>query len=196
MSDYTPQKAEILWSNIANGTQLTTFTTEASLMGGIVIPKLYAGFFDQNDKLGRTLKLKAWLKFGSTTTGPTMLISVRLFPHGTAFSAGGGILLGATAALTMAASQTAAPAELELDIVCDNPNEGATTVITSFGKLWGPKAFASPFGGTIPDNNVTANTISTYDAMQNYDMYISCTCGTSNAANTAQLFRGKLIGER
>lgn len=196
MSDYTPQKNEILWANIAPGTQLNTFTTEASLMGGIVIPKIYAGYFDQNDKLGRTLRLRAMLKMGSTTTGPNFTITPRLFVHGTAFSAGGGIALGVFAVVQMAASQTLAPAFMDLDIVCDNPNEGATTVITTTGELRSPKGFVSPFAATLPDNNVVTNTISNYDAMQNYDLHIGVACNTSNAANLIQLWRGKLYGER
>jgi hypothetical protein len=195
VSDYTPSKNEVLWANIAPGTQLATFTTEASLMGGILLPKIPAGYFLNNTSVGRTLKLKAWLKIGSTTTGPTMQFSLRLFAHGTAFSAGGGILLGTHAAQTMAISQTAAPVELEADMWMDNVNEGAASVLTTFGKVWSPKGFVSPFGATIPDNNVTTNTVSTFESMTTYDLHISCTCGTSNAANTAQLFRGKLYGE-
>ena len=195
MSDYLAEKNEVLWSNIAAATQLNTFTTEASLMGGILLPKIPGGYLFNNTKVGNTLKLVAYIKLGSTTTGPTMQFSLRAFNHGTAFSAGGGILLGTTAALTMAASQTAAPARLVIDITCDNVNEGAASVLTTFGEIYGPKAFASPFGGTIPDNNVTSNTISNFDAWQTYDLHLSCICGTSNAANTAQLFRGKLYGE-
>jgi hypothetical protein len=195
VSDYTPTKNEVLWSNISAGTTLATFTTEASLMGGIIVPVIPGGYFLNNNSTGRTLKLKAWGRIGSTTTGPTMIWSVRLINHGTAFSAGGGILLGATAALTMAASQTLAPWELELDITMDNPNQGATSVVTSLGKVWSPKGLASPFGGTIPDNNVTTNTLSTFDDWQTYDLYISLTCGTSNAANLGRLDRGKLYGE-
>lgn len=195
MSDYTDAKSEVLWSNIAAGTALATFTTEASLMGGIVPAVIPGGYFFNNTSVGRTLKLKAWLKIGSTTTGPTMQFSIRVFNHGTAFSAGGGVLLGTHAAQTMAVSQVLAPVELEVDMIMDNVNPGATSVLTTFGKVWSPKGFVSPFGATIPDNNVTTNTVSTFDAWQTYDLYLSATCGTSNAANTAQLFRGKLYGE-
>jgi hypothetical protein len=199
VSDYTPTKGEILWANIAPATGLATFTTEASLMGGILVPNIPAGYFLNNQSVGRTLKLKAYLKVGSTTTGPTMQFSIRIFPHGTAFSAGGGILLGTHAALTMQASQTLAPVVLEADMVMDNVNEGATSVLTTFGEVRGWKAFSATAGvvsgAPIPDNNVATNTVSTYDRWVTYDLYLSCTCGTSNAANTAQLFRGKLYAE-
>jgi hypothetical protein len=195
MSDYTPTKNEVLWANIAVGTQLNTFTTEASLMGGVLIPEIPAGYFLNNMSVGRTLKLKAYFKIGSTTTGPTMQFSLRIIPHGTAFSAGAGILLGTHAAMTMAVSQTAAPVIMEADVTMDNVNPGATSVLTTFGSVRSPKGFVSPFEATIPDNNVTTNTVSTYDAWVTYDVYLTCTCGTSNAANTAQLFRAKFYGE-
>ena len=195
MSDYTPTKNEVLWSNIAAGTTLATFTTEASLFGGIVLPKIPGGYFFNNNSVGRTLRMKIYGKIGSTTTGPTMLWSLRAFNHGTAFSAGGGILLAASAALTMAVSQTLAPWEMDIDMTMDNVNEGATSVITTFGKVWSPKGLASPFGGTMPDNNVSTNTLSTFDAWQTYDLHLSLTCGTSNAANLGRVDRGKMYGE-
>jgi hypothetical protein len=195
MSDYTPAKSEILWSNIAPGTQLATFTTEASLMGGIVVPNIPAGYFLNNTSVGRTLKFRAYGKMGSTTTGPNFTITPRLFNHGTAFSAGGGIALGVFAVVQMAASQTLATYQLDLDMTMDNVNEGAASVLTTFGLLSCPKGFVSPFVSTLPDNNVATNIVSTIDRWQTYDLHIGVACNTSNAANLINMQRGKLYGE-
>jgi hypothetical protein len=195
MSDYTPTKTEVLSASIANGTTLATFTTEASLMGGIIVPKIPAGYFLNNQSLGRTLKLRAYGRMGSTTTGPIFTITPRLFAHGTAFSAGGGVLLGTFATLIMAASQTLAPYQLDLDMWMDNPNEGATSVLTTFGLINSPKGFTSPFMVTLPDNNVTTNTVSTFDAWATYDLHIGVACNTSNAANLIRMDRYKFYGE-
>jgi hypothetical protein len=195
MSDYTPTKTEVLSASIANGTTLATFTTEASLMGGIIVPKIPGGYFFNNQSLGRTLKFRAYGRMGSTTTGPIFTITPRLFAHGTAFSAGGGILLGTFATLIMAASQTLAPYQLDLDMWMDNPNEGATSVLTTFGLINAPKGFTSPFMVTLPDNNVTTNTVATFDAWTTYDLHIGVACNTSNAANLIRMDRYKFYGE-
>jgi len=195
MSDYTPTKTEVLAASIASGTQLNTFTTEASLMGGVLLPKIPAGYFLSNTSVGRTLKFRAYGKMGSTTTGPNFTITPRLFTHGTAFSAGGGVLLGTFAVVQMAASQTLAPFQLDLDMWMDNPNEGATSNFTTFGLINSPKGFVSPFMATLPDNNVTTNSITTFDAWATYDLHIGVACNTSNAANLIQLFRYKFYGE-
>jgi hypothetical protein len=195
MSDYTPTKTEVLSASIANGTTLSTFTTEASLMGGIIVPKIPGGYFLNNQSLGRTLKLRAYGRMGSTTTGPIFTITPRLFVHGTAFSAGGGLLLGTFATLIMAASQTLAPYQIDLDMWMDNPNEGAASVLTTFGLINSPKGFTSPFMVTLPDNNVTTNTLSTFDAWATYDLHIGVACNTSNAANLIRMDRYKFYGE-
>jgi hypothetical protein len=195
MSDYTYTKTEVLSASIAAGTQLATFTTEASLMGGILVPKIPGGYFLNNTSVGRTLRLKAWGKMGSTTTGPNFTITPRLFNHGTAFSAGGGILLGTFAVVQMAASQTLAVWDMDLDMSMDNVNEGALSNFTTFGKITCPKGFVSPFVATLPDNNVTTNLVTTFDAWQTYDLHIGVACNTSNAANLINLQRYKLYGE-
>lgn len=195
MSGYTMSQCEVLSSSIAAGTQLATFTTEASLMGGIILPKIPAGYFLNNNSVGRTLKFKAYGKMGSTTTGPIFTITPRLFTHGSSFSAGGGVPLGVFATLQMAASQTLAPWEMELDMWMDNPNEGATSNFTTFGKITSPKGFVSPFIATLPDNNVTTNSITNYDAWATYDLHIGVACNTSSASNLINIQRYKLYGE-
>jgi hypothetical protein len=195
VSDYTDAKNEVLWSNIGNGTQLATFTTEASLMGGIVLPKIPAFYFLNNTSVGRTLQFRAYGRMGSTTTGPIFTITPRLFVHGTAFSAGGGVPLGVFATVQMAASQTLAPWSMWLDMVMDNVNEGAASQFTTYGEIHSFKGFVSPFGSTLPDNNVTSNVITNFDVSQTYDLHIGVACNTSNAANLIRFDRGKMYGE-
>ena len=199
MSNYTGSNTEVLSASVAAGTTLATFTNEASLMGGIVIPKIPAGYFLNNTSLGRTLKLRSYGKMGSTTTGPNFTITPRLFAHGTAFSTGGGLLLGTFAVVQMAASQTLAPFQLDLDLWMDNPNEDSgatgTSVLTTFGLINSPKGFVSPFMATLPDNNVTTNTISTFSPWVTYDLHIGVACNTSSAANLINLQRYKFYGE-
>jgi hypothetical protein len=77
----------------------------------------------------------------------------------------------------------------------DNVNEGAASNFTTFGKISSPKGFVSPFMATLPDNNVTTNLVTTYDAWQTYDLHIGVACNTSNAANLINLQRYKLYGE-
>lgn len=188
-------QCEVLSASISNGTTLSTFTTEASLMGSVLMPKIPAGYFLNNNSVGRTLKLRAYGRMGSTTTGPNFTITPRLFAHGTAFSAGGGILLGTFAVVQMAASQTLAPWQMDLDIWMDNPNEGATSNISTYGLINCPKGFVSPFMATLPDNNVTTNIVTTYDAWATYDLHIGVACNTSNAANLIRMDRYKFYGE-
>lgn len=199
MSGYTMTQCEVLSASISAGTTLATFTTEASLMGGILIPKIPAGYFLNNNSVGRTLRLKAYGKMGSTTTGPNFTITPRLFTHGTAFSAGGGIALGVFAVVQMAASQTLAPWEMDLDMWMDNPNEDSgstgTSQLTTFGLINCPKGFVSPFMATLPDNNVTTNTITNFSPWATYDLHIGVACNTSNAANLINLQRYKFYGE-
>jgi hypothetical protein len=194
VSDYTATKPEVLYANIAQGTQLATFTTEASLMGGLLECEIPALYFLNNTSVGRTLRIRASGRLGTTTTGPTFQWFIRLFTHGTAFSAGGGILLGSSPALTAAVSQTLAPWFLDADIVMQNVNPGATSQISTMGEVRSYKGLVSPFGGSIPDNNVNPQ-ISTYDRNATYDLYLSVACGTSNAANLINLQQMKLYGE-
>lgn len=193
MSDYGPTKNEVLYANVAQGTQLGTFTTEASLQGGLLECEIPALYFFNNQSTGRTLRLRASGRLG-TTGSPTFQWFVRLFTHGTAFAAGGGILLGSTAALTAGATVTLAPWFMDLDLVMQNPNPGATSQVSVMGEVRGYKSLASPFGGSIPDSNVNPQ-VSTYDRNATYDLYLSAACSVSSALNLINLQQMKLYGE-
>jgi hypothetical protein len=199
MSNYTNSNCEVLSASIANGTQLATFTTEASLMGGILVPKIPAGYFLNNTSVGRVLHFRAYGRMGSTTTGPIFTVTPRLFAHGTAFSAGGGLPLGVFATVQMAASQTLAPWQMDLDMWMDNENEDSgatgTSQFSTYGLINAPKGFVSPFMATLPDNNVSTNVITNFSPWQTYDLHIGVACNTSNAANLIRMDRYKFYGE-
>lgn len=197
MSDYTPTKNEILSATIAQGTQLATFTTEASLMGGLLLPQIPALYFLTNTSVGRTLRVRAAGKLG-TTSAPTFTWFVRLIPHGTAWASNavGMVLLGQTAALTAGTTQTLAPWFMDLDIVMTNVNQAATSALTCMGEVRSPLGLASPFAGTMPVNNSTSGqSVTTYDNNVTYDLYLSAACGTSSASNLINLQMVKLYGE-
>lgn len=191
MSFLTGTQVEVLYSEIATSTQLNTFTTEDNLQKTyppVIIP---AGYFYNLASQGKSLKIKAWGRLG-TTSAPTFTWSVRLLTS-TTWSAGG-ILLGSSAALTAGTTQTLAPWTLEAEIVMKTLSIGGASTVGLIGEVRGALALASPFAGTIPGNN-TAFTVTTVDNSVTYYLFISAACGTSNASNLIQLELLKIYGE-
>lgn len=191
MSFLTGTQSELLHTSVTTGTQLNTFTTEDNLqktLPPVIIP---AGFFYNNAAIGKSLKIRALLRIG-TTGAPTFTISARLLTS-TTWSAGG-ILLGSTAALTAGTTQTLAPLELELDVVLRALGIAGASTVAAMGMVRSPLGLASPFAGSIPANN-TAFTVATLDNSVTYYLFLSIACGTSNAANLAQLEMLKVYGE-
>jgi hypothetical protein len=191
MSFLTGTQDELIYSSIATGTQLATFTTEDNLqktLPPVIIP---AGFFLNPDAVGKSLKIKARGRLGSTSA-PTFTWSIRLLTS-TTWSAGG-LLLGSSAALTAGTTQTLAPWVLDADITLRALSIGGASTLITMGEVRGPLALASPFGGTIPANN-TAITVTTFDNSVTYYLFLSVACGTSNGANLIQLEMLKVYGE-
>jgi len=191
VSFLTGTQAEVLYNSIGAGTQLNTFTTEDNLqktLPPVIIP---AGFFYNLAAQGKSLKIKANGRLGSTSA-PTFTWSIRLLTS-TTWSAGG-ILLGATAALTAGTTQTLAPWFMDVDIVMRTLSIGGASTAACMGEVRGPLALASPFAGTIPANN-TAITSTTIDNSVTYYLFLSAACGTSNAANLIELQMLKVYGE-
>jgi hypothetical protein len=175
---------ELYYSFSAAGTALSTFTTEASLMGAYPIPQIPATFFNKTGVLSSSMKIKARLNVGTTGT-PTFTLSARLLSSATSWSAGG-LLLGSSAAVTSASGVTNAWADLDMDVILQSLAAGAaTSQVGSFGTVSGS---AFPNAGSIPANNVSANnaTLDATGATQ-YFLWLSAACGTSNAANTIRL---------
>ena len=191
MSFLTGTSVEVLYNSIATGTQLNTFTTENSLqltLPPVIIP---AGFFYNLSAAGKALKIRANGRLG-TTASPTFTWTIRLLTS-TTWSAGG-IVLGATAALTAGTTQTLAPWRMDVDISLRTLALAGASTIATIGEVRGPLALASPFAGTIPANN-TAFTVATLDNSLTYYLFLSAACGTSNALNLIQLEMLKVYGE-
>lgn len=192
MSFLTGTGAEVLYSSVATGTQLNTFTTEDNLqktLPHVIIP---AGFFyAPQGGTGKSLRVKGLGRLG-TTSAPTFTFSVRLLTS-TTWSAGG--VVWSSAALTAGTTQTLAPWALDFELICKSMGAGggANTVLRGIGEVRGPLALASPFAGTIPGNN-TAFENSIDHAVTQY-LYLSVACGTSNASNLIQLEMLKVYGE-
>jgi hypothetical protein len=88
MSFLTGTSVELMYSSIATGTQLNTFTTEDNLqktLPHVIIP---AGFFNPaNGGTGKGLKVRAYGRLG-TTGAPTFTFTLRLLTSTTWSAAG------------------------------------------------------------------------------------------------------------
>lgn len=182
---------EVLYSSHKVGTQLNTFTTEASLMGGLpecAIPALY--FYDAKD-IGKTLTVKAKGRNGATGT-PTFTWTIRLNTT-SAYAQGSGVAVS-TAAWTVAAV-TLAPWELEVDITCQLLAQGATGLTLALIGSVRAGLLIGTNGGVLsfPTSN-TAFTVTLDHSVTQY-LYLSIACGTSNASNLSQLEAMKVYGE-
>jgi hypothetical protein len=191
MSFITGTSSEVLYSSIATGTQLATFTTEDNLMKTLPYCIIPAGFFyNSNGATGKCLRLKACGRLG-TTSAPTFTWSVRLLTSTTWSAAGIGF---STAALTAGTTQTLAPWFLDAEIIMRTLANGAASTLAIMGEVRSPLGLATPFSGTIPGNNTTF-TASTYDhSVTNY-LFLSAACGTSSGSNLIQLEMLKVYGE-
>lgn len=184
MSSYSGTLPELYYSFSAAGTALNTFTTEASLMGGYIIPQIPATFFNKLGDLSSSMHIRAIGNCSDTTAAPTFTLSARLLSSATSWSAGG-LLLGSSNAITMTGtSVTNAWWQADIDVTLRSIAAGAATssVFTS-GSVTG-----TGLTGSIPANNVSAvnSTLDNTGATQ-YFFWLSAACGTSNAANAINL---------
>jgi len=186
----TGTSGEVIYSSVATGTQLNTFTTEDNLqktLPPVIIP---AGVFLNAQATGKCLRVKAVGRLG-TTGAPTLPFSIRLLTSMTWSAAGIGF---STAALTAGSGVTLAPWYLDAEIIFSTLASGAASTIAILGEVRSPLGLASPFAGTIPASN-TAFTAATFDnSVTNY-LFLSAACGTSNASNLIQLEMLKVYGE-
>lgn len=193
MSFITGTSAEVLYSSIATGTQLNTFTTEDNLqktLPHVIIP---AGFFyAAQGGTGKSLRVKGLMRIGTTGT-PTFTFSVRLLTS-TTWSAGG--IVWSTAAITAGSGVTLAPVILDFEIICRTMGTGgaANTVLAAIGDVRSGTGFAAGGGVySIPNAN-TAFTANIDSTVTQY-LYLSAACGTSNLNNLVQLEMLKVYGE-
>jgi hypothetical protein len=184
VSGYTLTQPELYYSYSAAGTALSTFTTEASLMGGYPVPQIPATFFSKLGNLSSALKVKAYGSVSSTAT-PTFTLSIRLLSSATTWSAGG-LLLGSSNAMTAGSTVTTAWWQLDTDAILRSIAAGAaTSSISAMGAIGG---LAFPAGGTIPATG-TSSVNSTLDTTgaTSYYLWLSAACGTSSASNSISL---------
>lgn len=184
MSSYQGTLPELYYSFSAAGTALNTFTTEASLMGGYIIPQIPATYFDKLGNLSSSVKIRAVGNVSSTAT-PTFTLSVRLLSSATSWSAGG-LLLGSTNAATAASGVTNAWWQLDIDLWLRSiANGAATSSVATVGMLSGT---GFPTTGSLPASNTSA-VVSTLDntGATQYFLWLSAACGTSSASNAIQL---------
>lgn len=184
MSSYSGTLPELYYSFSGAGTALSTFSAEASLMGAYPIPQIPATFFSKLGDLSSSMKIKARLNVGTTST-PTFTVSARLLSSATSWSAGG-LLLGTSGAVTGASGVTNAWADLDMDVILQSIAAGAaTSSIGSYGTVSGS---AFPNAGSIPANNTSAvnSTLDNTGATQ-YFLWLSAACSASSASNTIRL---------
>lgn len=190
MSSYSGTFAEVIASLGGPGTDLSTFTTEDNLQKTLPAIAIPAGFFTGGGSKARSLKVKASGRISTFTSG-TFTWSLRLLTSET-WSAGG-ILLGATPAVTMVASQTLVPWFADIDVTLRAESIlGATSAVTM--GLVESAAIASPFYASIPAANVSP-AVSTIDAQTPYYLFMSAACSVSNAANLVNIQAIKAYGE-
>ena len=183
MSFLTGTSAEILYSSVATGTQLNTFTTEDNLMKTLPYCKIPASLWPNHGSTGRHIRAKFNGRLGTTGT-PTFTWSVRLLTTSTWSAAGIGF---STAAITCGSGVTLAPWELEVDIILRTLATGAASTIAVMGFLRGGTSLAATGGVySLPGAN-TAFTSTSFDASIDQWLFISAACGTSNASNLIQL---------
>src|SRR5262245_14438660 len=132
MSFITGTSAEVLYSSVATGTQLNTFTTEDNLMKTLPICIIPAGFFyAPQGGTGKCLRIKAVGRLG-TTGSPTFTWTVR-FLTSTTWSAAG--LSMTTGAITAGATQTLAPWFMDAEIVMRSLGAGAGCTLAIIGEV-------------------------------------------------------------
>jgi hypothetical protein len=186
---------EAYYSEAQAGTALTTFTTEASLMGNYPLCPIPATWFDKAASLeSSTMKVRAYVVMGDTTVAPTFAVSIRLTTS-TTFATTNGWL---STAMTLAAvSQTLCYGQLDADLTLRTLGAAASTSTLVCNGTW-----SGDFATTIPQGTIPArggaNTFTTLDTSggtATYWLWIGATCGTSNAANSIQLQQLKVYLE-
>jgi len=189
VSGTTWTQSELLYVAIADATALATFTTEDNLQKTLPACSIPAGVMT---KPTASLKVKAAGWLNAVSVAPTFTWSLRLLTT-TTWSAGG-ILLGATSALT-SVIVTQAWWFLDIDVTLRTQLLGATSTLSTTGEVRSPQGLASPFAGSMPAANTSPATATTFDVTQTYFLFLSAACGTSNASNSLQLRALKVYGE-
>ena len=192
MSLTTGNAVEPLYSSIATGTQLATFTTEDNLQKTLKEVALFPSLWSNMMATGRGLRVKAMGRLGTTGT-PTFTWSIRFLTSTTWSAAGVGF---STAAITCGSGVTLAPWFLDIEITLRTLGAaGANSTIAVMGELRGGTSLAAGGGVySMPAAN-TSFTSASFDCSINQYLFLSAACGTSSGSNLIQLEMLKVYGE-
>lgn len=172
-----------LYTAIKDGTQLDTFTSEASLMTGTTHPQPVIRASDLENATGKMYRLKASGIVGCTGT-PTFQFTVR-FNAATASLAG--TVMAQSAAITMQSGVSNQTWVLECGLYVRTPGSAGTWAIQD-AEVRSAGGFASPFAyGLWPGGSASDTWTVSYSTQADIYVSLSATCGTSNAANLIKL---------
>lgn len=172
----------------ASGTALATFTTAASILNGAASQALCTLPPDYM-LIGKQLRIRATIAFGNVITAqPTFTINVNF----------GATVVFTTGALTTSTTaHTALPCEVEINLTCRAVNSSTanlmgTAVVTGrpfllTGSATADLATLGVATLTAPATTPAVGNNFNSGASQQVDLQVAC--GTSNAANTAQLIQ-------
>jgi hypothetical protein len=191
VSFITGTQTELLYAYYGASTNLATFTAEDNLMKTYPSCVLPGSLFNKVGPQSSSLELVCAGQVGTTAT-PTFTFTVRLISGASVAWSAGGIVLGASNAVT-AGTVTLAPFRLRVHIGLRSiaAAGSATTGVVTMGNIDGP-AFATE--GSIPASNVSP-LLSTVDVGATYSLFVSAACSASSASNLINLQCMKLYGE-
>ena len=183
-----------LWTNIADGTALSSFTSEASLIAfsPADLPAFPALFFNGKDRTGLWFELEASGVLSCTGT-PTYTFGVHL---GSAGTVAGDTAIGVSAAITCASGITNKWWRLWLRATLRTPGQGAGACTFSVDSyVVSPGGFASPFmyaiEPTTPDT-ATWTVAPISSLVQNY-LQLGVACSASSGSNAITCKNARVI---
>ena len=193
ISFLTGTQTELLYAYYGASTNLATFTTEDNLMKTYPSCVLPGSLFSKVGPQSSSFELVAAGQIGTTAT-PTFTFTIRLISGASVAWSAGGIILGASNAITAASTVTLSPFRLRAHIGVRSiaAAGSATTGVVCQGNIDGPAFTAAE--GSIPAPG-SSPLVSTIDVGATYSLFISAACGTSNALNLVNLQCVKLYGE-
>lgn len=190
-----PVPADKIYGNVTVGTAKASFTSEAQIndtAGMGPQAKINPYYFDANSQTStaRTLGILGRGILSTAGSAPTYTWTVR---SGAAASTTT-CILGGTAAITMAVSQSNVLWEYECEVQMVTPGAaGANSTVRGIGTV-SSAAIPSPFVGSVWGNAAQPGTATTFDlSITNY-VNFNMACGTSNASNSVQLLQLFVFG--
>ena len=177
---------DLLYTNVADFTALSSFTSEASLLAGPNQQPVFIGntVWANSQDVGKVIRIEAEGIVGSTGT-PTYTFQLRLDDtQGSSDLSGASI--GVSAAITTQSGVSTQWWNLVLDLTCTVAGQGANNVtLKCSGSVRSPGGFAAPYEYSLapttpPTGTWTAATIN--GALSQY-LNLSVTCSANSASN-------------